>query len=108
MNVLNLQDVIFRRHGFAYFLQIMNNNGFSTKKFLMPHWHTIGRNTNQIINLGDDPFSAPFEGIAVIILFFRQQFKNIYPVCICIFTGVLKQCRNTVLHFFLIRCLIDV
>ena len=108
MNVLNLQDIIFRRHGFAYFLQIMNNYGFSTKKFLMPHRHTIDRNTNQIVNLWDDPFSAPFEGIAVIILLFRHQFKNIYSVCICIFTGVLKQCRNTVLHFFLIRRLIDV
>ena len=102
MNVLNLQDVIFRRHSFTYFLQIMNNYSFSTKKFLMPHRHTIGRNTNQIVNLGDDPLSAPFEGIAVIILFFRHQFKNIYSVCICIFAGVLKQCRNTVLHFFLI------
>ncbi len=27
---------------------------------------------------------------------------NQASVCICIFAGVLKQCRNTVLHFFLI------
>ena len=108
INILNLQDVIFRRHGFAYFLQLMDNYGFSAEKLLMPHRHTGNRNMNQIVNLRDDPFPAPFKGITVIVLFFGYQFKNIDPVCICIFTDILKQCRDTVLHFFLIRCLIDV